>query len=468
MKTWRVELTCGEQMLGEVKIKRGIFQGDTLYPLLFVVALIPLTHILRKSKAGYEFSKTGEKVNNLLFMDDLKLYAKNEKSLDSLIQTVRIFSKDIGMEFGIEKCAMLVLTRGQVATSYGIKLPDESVIKSVKDGESYKYLGMLQADQIKHQEMKDKVMKEYKRRVQKILETKLNAGNFIKGINTWAVSLLRYSAAFLDWTKFEMEQLDRQTRKLMTMHNALHPKSNVDRLYLPRKDGGRGLLGVEDTVNIAKVSLKRYVNNSTERLLSSLRIIEDDEFIESEADVKKRKRTERKENWKEKTLHGKFLRQTDAITGEDRWLWLKQGNLKGETESLILAAQEQAVRTNVIKAKIDNTQEQSKCRMCGEKDETVNHLISECSKMAQREYKRRHDWVGRRVHWDVCRKYGIEVKDKWYQHEPGSVIENDKCKILWDFTVQTDHIIQARRPDMIVIDKETNKAQANNRLCYPI
>ena len=212
--------------------------------------------------------------------------------------------------------------------------------------------------------MKDKVMKEYKRRVRKILETELNAGNLIKGINTWAVSLLRYSAAFLDWTKFEMEQLDRQTRKLMTMPNALHPKSNVDRLYLPRKDEGRGLLGVEDTVNIAKVSLKRYVNNSTERLLSSLRITEDDEFIESEADVKKRKRTERKENWKEKTLHGQFLRQTDDITVEDRWLWLKQGNLKRETESLILAAQEQAVRTNVIKAKIDNTQEQSKCRMC--------------------------------------------------------------------------------------------------------
>ena len=133
--------------------------------------------------------------------------------------------------------------------------------------------------------------------------------------------------------------------------------------------------------------------------------------------------------------------------------------MKRETESLILAAQEQAIRTNVIKAKIDNTQEQSKCRMCGEKDETVNHLISECSKMAQREYKRRHDWVGRRVHWNVCKKYGIVVNDNWYQHEPVSVIENDKCKILWDFTVQTDHIIQARRPDMIVIDKETNKAQ---------
>ena len=57
------------------------------------------------------------------------------------------------------------------------------------------------------------------------------------------------------------------------------------------------------------------------------------------------------------------------------------------------------------------------------------------------------------------KKYGIEVRDKWFQHELGSVIENDRCKILWDSTVQTDHIIQARRPDMIVIDKKTNKAQ---------
>ena len=459
MKTWRVELTCGEQILGEVKINRGIFQGDTLSPLLFVTALIPLTHILRKSKAGYEFSKTKVKVNHLLYMDDLKLYAKNEKSLDSLLQTVRIFSKDIGMEFGIDKCAMLSLKRGNIVASDGIKLPDKSLIKSMKEGESYKYLGILQTDRIWHKEMKIEVGREYKRRVRKLLETKLNGGNLVKGINTWAISLLRYSAAFLDWTKAEVEQLDRRTRKLMTMHNALHPKSNVDRLYLPRKDGGRGLLGVEDTVHIATASLQRYVRKSTEKLLSSLATIEGDEVIEPDSDLKQQKRMERKESWKEKALHGQFLRQTDEIAGDARWLWLKHGNLKRETESLILAAQEQAIRTNAIKAYIDKSQEQSKCRKCGERDETVNHLVSECSKMAQREYKRRHDWVARRVHWEVCRMYGIEVKDKWCEHDTAPVTENERCKILWDFNIQTDHIIQARRPDMIVINKKDNAAQ---------
>ena len=103
------------------------------------------------------------------------------------------------------------------------------------------------------------------------------------------------------------------------------------------------------------------------------------------------------------------MRQTDEEAGKERWLWLRSTGIKRETESLITAAQEQAIRTNVIKAKIDKTQEESKCKMCGRVDETVNHVLSECSKMAQTEYKRRHDWVGNRIHWNVGRKYGIKL-----------------------------------------------------------
>ena len=85
------------------------------------------------TKHGYEFAKNREKINHLLYMDDLKLYAKSEKELDSLIQTVRVFSKDIGMQFGIEKCSTLVLKRGKRIKSDGIKMPDDKVIKSLKD-----------------------------------------------------------------------------------------------------------------------------------------------------------------------------------------------------------------------------------------------------------------------------------------------------------------------------------------------
>ena len=179
---------------------------------------------MRKTSPGHEFANSKEKINLLLFMDDLKLYSKTEKTLDSFVQTVRIFSTDIKIEFGNEKCTVLVLKRGKVVKSEGIKLPDNKKMRSLKENEGYKYLGIPQADQIKQKEIKDKVGNECKRRVRKILETKLNGQNVIDAINTWATSLLRYSAVFLGWTKEEIQKLDTRTRKLLTMHGGLHPK----------------------------------------------------------------------------------------------------------------------------------------------------------------------------------------------------------------------------------------------------
>ena len=320
MKNWRVELVCGSASLGEVSIIRGIFQRDSMSPLLFVIALISLTHILRKVEPTYKFSDDGERINNLLFMDDLRPYAMNEKGVDSLIQTVRVFSEDIGMEFGIEKCAVLVMKRGKVVKSEGIKLPDYKTIQGLKDGDSYKYLGILEADRIKHEEMKETVTKECKRRVRTILETKRNEGNLVKAINTWAIPLLRYSAAFLDWRKSELQDLDRKTRKLLTMHNGLHPKSNVERIYIPREEGGRGLISVEDCVESATLGLERYINDSDERLIKAARKISGGHNNETEVEYKIRKKNERKEQWREKVMHGQFVRQTEEILGNESWL----------------------------------------------------------------------------------------------------------------------------------------------------
>ena len=115
--------------------------------------------ILRKAKAANEFSESKEKINHLLFMDDLKLNSRNEKGLDSLVQAVRVFSKDIGMEFVIEKCAMLVMEKGKIVKSVGIELPGGKVIKSLQEGESYKYLEVIEADKFLEEKMKLNVSK---------------------------------------------------------------------------------------------------------------------------------------------------------------------------------------------------------------------------------------------------------------------------------------------------------------------
>ena len=151
---------------------------------MFVLALIPLSFILKKAKAVYEFLENKDKINHLLFMDDLKLYSRSEKGLDSLVQTVRVFSEDIGMEFGMEKCAMLVKEKGKIVKSVDTELPDRKVIKSLQEGESYKYLGILEADKFLEEKMRLNVSKEYIRRLKKVLKSKLNGGNLIRGVNT--------------------------------------------------------------------------------------------------------------------------------------------------------------------------------------------------------------------------------------------------------------------------------------------
>ena len=93
------------------------------------------------------------------------------------------------MQFGIEKCAMLEMEKGKIVKSVGIELPDGKVIKSVQEGESYKYLGLLEANKILEEKMKLNVSKEYIRRIKKVLKSKLNGGNLVHGLNTWAVSL---------------------------------------------------------------------------------------------------------------------------------------------------------------------------------------------------------------------------------------------------------------------------------------
>ena len=223
--------------------------------------------------------------------------------------------------------------------------------------------------------MKDTIRKEYLRRTRKLLETKLSSRNLIKGINTGAVPLVRYSGSFLKWTSEELEQMDQRTRKLVTIHKALHPRDDVDRLYVSRKEGGRGLASIKDTVD---------------------------------------------------------------------------------------ATQDNAIRTNHIKARIHKTQQNSKCRLCGDRDETINHIISECSKLALKEYKTRPDWVGKVVHWEMCRKFQFDHTNKWYMHNPAPVLENDTHKLLWDFNIQTDHLIQARRPDLIIINNNKKKKKKEN------
>ena len=158
-----------------------------------------------------------------------------------------------------------------------------------------------------------------------------------------------------------------------------------------------------------------------------------------------------------KLLHGQFERDTKECKNKDLpWMWLAGGDLKRETESLLIAALDQALNTNSIKKFIYKLDVTDKCRLCGKETENVTYIVSSCGMLAQKEYKRRHDMVCQNIHWALCIKFGFECSQNWWEHKPELPLENDKAKILWDFLFQTDRRIEHRKPDIVVLDKTKN------------
>ena len=159
----------------------------------------------------------------------------------------------------------------------------------------------------------------------------------------------------------------------------------------------------------------------------------------------------RLKDWEKKVLHGQYLRQTKEVRSYQSWASLQNEDLKREVESPVVAAQNQSIRPNLVKEKIEKSHGDSLCRVQRNVGESIDHIVSGCIKLAQKEYKRRHDNLGKIVHWKLARNCNFEARDKCYEHEPESVLENEDYKILWDFSIQTDHVIEARRPDWLFL-----------------
>ena len=218
------------------------------------------------------------------------------------------------------------------------------------------------------------------------------------------------------------------------------------------------MISVEDCVEIETNSLHQYVVESKEKLLKAVK----DEGILGEGMSKEDVAEKRRNQYKEKPLHGQYVRSTEEIRDHKSWNWLKRGTLKKETEGTLMAAQDQALRTNAIKSRIDKQDISPMCRLCGEREETISHIVAECTKLAQKQYRHwRHDRVALVIHWTLCKRFGFPHSDQWYEHVPERALENENVKLLWDFSIQTDHHLEHNKPDILIHEK-------TSRGCYII
>ena len=220
-------------------------------------------------------------------MPDLKLYGKSGNEIKGLVSTVDIFIQDIGMEFGTKKCGVIIMNKGKV------KATDGGKIREI-EGDEYKYLGILEYEREKEQEMKDKFRNEYFRREKLILKCKLNGMNKIMALNTWAVSILRYGAGMINWNKNELQEM-------------------------ARKNGRRRLIGCENSVKSEENGLGWNIKNNPEPLLVVGRIsgTTTDEETVYPKEFKKTKEKQTKNEWTAKTMNGKFARDMENKDAND-------------------------------------------------------------------------------------------------------------------------------------------------------
>ena len=270
MNTWQTTMilnySSGSIEATPIRIIRGIFQEDSLPPLLFCLSLAPLRNLLKATDLGYEMKK--ERFYHLLYMDDLKLYAKNDKQLERLLTIVKKFSDNIQMQFGLDKCAKASFKKGKLTKTTHIEQDDKSIIQELDPDGAYKYLGIFESNDIKHATMKEKVRKEYYRRVKMVLKSELNSSNKVSAITALVIPVVAYSINIINWQMKEIKKMDAKTRKLFTMHKMHHPKADEDRMYLPRKEGGRGLIQLECTYKTNNMTLVRNYIRFIKKLLN--------------------------------------------------------------------------------------------------------------------------------------------------------------------------------------------------------
>ena len=251
-----LRLTHANGMTNTENLRRncGIFQGDSLSPRLFCISLITLSIQLDNAGCGYQI--ISKSINHLFYMDDLKLFARNDNELTGLLDTVKKFNHNIGMQFGLDKCAKVTFIKGKIVKAENITLDVSTTIKELEQERIYIYLGIQEAEGVSNAANKEKVRKEFYRRVRATLQTELNARNKIMAINSLAILTVTYSFNVLNWTMSEIKRLDIKVRKNLTINKMHHPKADVDKLYIQRSEGGKGLLQLELLYKIITIGFK--------------------------------------------------------------------------------------------------------------------------------------------------------------------------------------------------------------------
>ena len=504
MSSWRTILQVkkgkNNVLSKEIAIDRGIFQGDSLSPTLFCLCFTVISYHIRDLKLGYTLGAPNKRQGNqiithTLLMDDLKIYSTSHRLLEKVIKKATYVMEATGLNLSLEKCAVLSTKAGRETSTNNLMISQDKIIEGLNDGKSYMYLGMAQRSDCQEQIIKTSLLEEFFRRNKIIWQSLLSTPNKVKAYRSLCLGVLGYSFGVIGWTNQELENIDIKVRKIMTMNGAFFKNSDVDRLYISREKGGKGMLNIRDYWQRMCLSTLVYIlrsrtvqgkaikqfymhkkegtllqqgENVIDELDTSMSITEEGKIMQNEVElmthqigkrVKDRQEQIHLENLKRKPLHGIFYRKAEEqdVDIKESFAWLEGKGLTSWTESRVMALQEQEIAVKTIRKEIWKEHlDDVKCRVCKKDRETVAHIMCGCSVLLQTEYLKRHNGMLRAVYCHLLQQLGFEEGLlPWYTEEyVEKVKENNKCTLFWDFQFETDRVVESTRPDIVVIMKE--------------
>jgi hypothetical protein len=386
------------------------------------------------------------------------------------------------MQFGLSKCSYLKIKRGKAVTSARAMQVKGVKISPVCKGDTYRYLGLDECITYDGALNKERVASAYTKRLRKIWSSELSARNKCIAHNSFAVPVLTPTFGILQWSIEELEALDVKTRKLLTSTGNFNRNGDVDRLYLPRNEGGRGLRSIYSIFKARIVSLYQHiVKASVSRpLIKQLLDHERDGICRIATQltdlfkvvhepsrsprawgklISSSINKEKKELFQAKVMHGYTSREMHKKPEVDLPLslsWYKNNIMTSEFEAYANAIEEQEIGTRYLLAKrnADSSESlfrDSKCRLCRSAVEDVSHVIAGCDKMAARYYlPLRHDALARYM-WNAVRRIDNVTKSIDNDQQLGDeFIDTDGLReYWWNIPVKTCTKVKYNRPDII-------------------
>ena len=288
--------------------------------------------------------------------------------------------------------------------------------------EAYKYLDIEESHDVQDKNNKESWRREYLRRLRLVLGLALSTKNKIQAIGALAIPELIYSFGIVNRHQ-ELQKLNRKTRKLLTIHGQYRPKADVDHLYVPRKQAGRGLIQLVVAYPVEITKLLENVDRKEDPLMHcqhrhhiNSAVLQTARHLKTEVQTGRRQikdstAEKTKERWWVKRKHGQVPCNLDEKLGdnEQSYRWLKSGDINVETERTLVAAQGHEISTNYFKNKTLKEETDSKCRLCKQHEETIDYLTSGYSILVKNEYLMRHDKVCAHLLYSICKALDIET-----------------------------------------------------------